>query len=121
MAQIQWKQISPYLSGSGELTGSLELSGSLFINNIEIDPLTVLSIFRETGSFYATTNDLQITGSLDINLPSGKEFNVKRGNQTDFTINEQGVTVFGEKTGNITPVVGGLIYSASNEYFLGFS
>lgn len=121
MAQIQWKQISPYLSGSGELTGSLELSGSLFINNIEIDPLTVLTIFRQTGSFYATTNDLQVTGSLDINLPSGKEFKVTKGNQAEFTVNEQGVVILGEKTGSVTPIAGGLIYSASNEYFLGFS
>lgn len=121
MAQIQWKQISPYLSGSGELTGSLELSGSLFINNIEIDPNTVSTIFRQTGSFYATTNDVEITGSLAINLDSGEEFSVSRDSEKDFSINQEGIAVFGTKSTTSTPITGGLFYSSSDEYFLGFS
>lgn len=118
MAQVQWKQISPYLSGSGNLTGSLNLfgdqtvsgdmivggtitaqefktelisasilfesgsslfgnsfddthiftgstniTGALFINGVDVDEAT---IFRKTGSFWATTNDLQVTGSFKV-------------------------------------------------------
>lgn len=120
MALVQWKQISPFLSGSGNLTGSLNLSGSqsvtgdltiggiltareyhselisasvlfesgssifgntfddthqftgsvnitgsLTINNENLTTLISSgSIFQRTGSYYATTNDLQVTGSF---------------------------------------------------------
>ena len=38
MALVQWKQISPLLSGSGNLTGSLNISGSTgIVGNVTID------------------------------------------------------------------------------------
>ena len=36
MALVQWKQISPHLSGSGILTGSLNISGSINVNGQDV-------------------------------------------------------------------------------------
>lgn len=62
MALTQWKEISKVLGDPVGLTGSLDISGSLLLNGAPIDT----SIFKQTGSFYSTTNDIQITGSLNI-------------------------------------------------------
>ena len=54
MALVQWKQISPHLSGSGILTGSLNISGSINVNGSEVG--------TNTGSFAVTASN-QFTGS----------------------------------------------------------
>lgn len=53
-------ELASKYSGSFEITGSLNISGALVINNLDI---LNLSIFRQTGSFWATTNNIEITGS----------------------------------------------------------
>jgi len=174
MALVQWKQISPHFSGSGNLTGSLNLfgdqtvtgdvtvggtltaqefkselvsasilfesgsslfgnssddthiftgsvniSGSIFINDIDLEDST---IFRRTGSYFATTNDLQVTGSLRLNLDGVSDyFSVDIQGESQFKINEEGVLQVSTKDITPTAVTGGLFYSSSNEYFLGFN
>jgi hypothetical protein len=173
MAQIQWKQISPHLSGSGNLTGSLNLfgdqtvsgdvnvggtitaqefktelisasilfesgsslfgnsaddthvftgsvniTGSLFIENLD---LYEAAIFRKTGSKWATTNDLDITGSLNLELDGvEKYFSVNINGVSQVKVNEEGVLTMTAKVETPTAVTGGLFYSSSNEYYLGF-
>lgn len=124
MALIQWKQIEGDLSGSRVLTGSLsvsgsiDLTGSLFINNTEF---VDLSIFKKTGSYYATTNDLQVTGSLYLDLNGVEDyFAVTVAGQERFKINEEGVTQYTPFSSTPTAVTGGLFYSSSDAYFLGF-
>lgn len=153
MALVQWKQISPFLSGSGNLTGSLNLSGSQsvtgdltiggvltareyhselisasvlfesgssifgnsfddvhqFTGSVDItgsitinsqDLVTFIgssSLFQRTGSYYATTNDVQITGSLSgtgpvsfDNIPwpaVGEEFHLFKTNGYSIAFN----------------------------------
>lgn len=174
MAQVQWKQISPHLSGSGNLTGSLNLfgdqtvsgdmivggtitaqefktelisasilfesgsslfgnsfddthiftgstniTGSLFINGLDVNEA---SIFRKTGSFWATTNDLEITGSLRLDLDGvSKYFSIDIDGIPQVKVNEEGVLQFGAKEETPTAIDGGMFYSSSNEFYLGFS
>ena len=85
LQQINWLQIDTQRmplnsSGSASLvtlgnTGSNQLEAiharNLFISGVPIDDFITSGsqfsgIFQQTGSFYATTNDLQITGSLKI-------------------------------------------------------
>ena len=63
MALIHSKQLNTRLTGSFTLSGSL--SGVDIIPKEAIDG--VLGIFLPTGSVQATTNDLQVTGSLKVN------------------------------------------------------
>ncbi len=61
-------------TGSLMLTGSVSGNtltftkgdGSTFILIVDTGSASTGGIFTQTGSFYATTNDLQITGSLDV-------------------------------------------------------
>ena len=62
MALIHSKQLNTRLTGSFTLSGSL--SGIDIIPKEAIDG--VLGIFLPTGSVQATTNDLQVTGSLNV-------------------------------------------------------
>ena len=84
MAQIQWKQISPYLSGSGNLTGSLNLFGDQTVSG-DLDvggritaqefhtEFTSASVIFESGSSqfgnsfddtHLFTGSVLITGSI---------------------------------------------------------
>lgn len=120
MSLIQWKQIDPELREDGQLTGSLYLTGSFFLNDINIlEQIQDSGIFRQTGSFWSTTNNLQVTGSFGVNLPSGQTFEIATEGQKKVEVNQEGVLVLSPFTNTPTPVSGGVIYSASNEFFLG--
>lgn len=122
MALIQWKQIEPNLSGSANLTGSLNLTGSIVLNGLDLAEVVDSSIFARTGSFYATTNDLEVTGSLRLSFDGISDyFSVSVGGEEKFIINEEGVAVFTPQADTPTAVTGGLFYSSSDAYFLGFN
>ena len=63
MALIDSKQLNPRLTGSFTLSGSL--SGTNIIPKEAIDGQ--LGIFVPTGSVQATTNNLQVSGNLNVN------------------------------------------------------
>ena len=63
MALIQWKQIDTDLTGS-VYTGSFNVSGSIVLNGIDL--AVNQSIFRQTGSYWNTTNNIGITGSFQL-------------------------------------------------------
>jgi len=120
MKLVQWKQIDPNLRENGQLTGSLELSGSFFLNNIDIvSQILDSGIFQKTGSFWATTNNLQVTGSFKVNLPEEETFEIATEGTERFKINEEGVLVLAPFINTPTPISGGFIYSGSNEFFIG--
>jgi hypothetical protein len=82
LQKIDWGQIDTQnipldSTGSKSLiilgnTGSNQLEAvyvrNLFISGVSVEDIieTNSGIFRKTGSYYATTNDLQITGSVKI-------------------------------------------------------
>lgn len=116
---INWDQINPQI-GQVDLTGSLELSGSFFLNNVNLlEQIQQSGIFQQTGSFFATTNDLQVTGSFKIQLPESKTFEINTLQQKGFQINQEGVLVLSPYDDTPTPIAGGILYSGSNEFFLG--
>ena len=69
MAQLKLKQLDSVLtgslvvSGSHTITGSLYVSGSIYGDGSQLSGITS-GIFQSTGSVQATTNNLQITGSV---------------------------------------------------------
>jgi hypothetical protein len=121
MSFIQWKQLDPQLREDGNLTGSLRLTGSFFLNDINIlQEINSSGIFKQTGSFWATTNDLQITGSLKVELDGVVDtFEVNVNGEEKFKINNEGILVLTEFSQTPTPVDGGFIYSGS-QFFLGY-
>ena len=80
-----------------------------------------IGIFAQTGSYYSTTNNLKISGSFDVKLDGvSDKLTVSAGGDTKFEINEEGIVKFAPQTNTPTAVSGGLFYSGSDEYFLGF-
>ncbi len=78
-------------------------------------------IFKPTGSYWATTNELQITGSLTLDVSgSNEQFTVLRNGQEKFKLNENGVVVFVSQSGAPTAVAGGIYYNQADDFYLGF-
>lgn len=85
------------LSGGGEsgsVTLTLDTGSTHFLNALA--NINNAGIFKQTGSFWSTTNNLQVTGSLTIG---------------------DGLFKLKEYTSTPTPEPGAIYYSASNFYF----
>ncbi len=81
-----------------------------------------IGVFAQTGSYYSTTNDLKITGSFDLSLDgSTDKITVSSGGDLKFQFNEQGTAKFEPQATAPTAVSGGMFYSGSDEFFLGFN
>jgi hypothetical protein len=93
MAQIFWEQIRNELPGVGEfLTGSLNVSGSF-----------------------------STSGSLTINLNGVDDiFSISVAGEEKLKVNNEGVLELTSQLSIPTAVAGGIFYSSSNEYYLGF-
>ena len=80
-----------------------------------------IGIFTQTGSFYSTENNLKVTGSFDISLDGiDDKFSVSSGGDLKFEFNEEGTVKFTPQATAPTAVSGGMFYSGSDDYFLGF-
>jgi hypothetical protein len=109
-------------------TGSFLVTGSVSENTITLEKAdgssftldVASSIFRQTGSVYATTNDVEISGSLEVNfLESDQEFRISSQSVTQFKINNDGIAVFTAQSSEPTFVSGGMYYSNTGAFFLG--
>ena len=80
-----------------------------------------IGIFTQTGSFYSTENNLKVTGSFDISLDGiDDKFTISSGGNLKFEFNEEGTVKFIPQATAPTAVSGGMFYSGSDDYFLGF-
>lgn len=81
-----------------------------------------IGIFTQTGSYYSTTNDLKVTGSFDFGLDgTSDKLTVSSGGELKFEFNEEGTARFQPLDIAPTAVSGGMFYSGSDEFFLGFN
>ena len=94
MAQVFWNQINNILPEIGEyLTGSLNVSGS----------------FSTSGSL-----TIDLDGVDDV-------FSIRVEGEEKVRVNKEGVTQLISQSVTPTAVEGGLFYSASNDYYFGYS
>tara|TARA_Y100000592_G_scaffold93506_1_gene156800 strand:+ start:694 stop:1227 length:534 start_codon:yes stop_codon:yes gene_type:complete len=140
--------VSSYVSGSAVSTASF---GTYRGDGSQLTGITS-GIFQTTGSVEATTNDLQITGSLSLDSTAFKygastwkevsgvneftgstwEFQANKGSGTLFNVvdnsnnlvfraQQDKVFVFGAVDGaEPTAIAGGLMYSGSDAWYLGY-
>ena len=119
MALIQWKQLDTDLASS-LYSGSFNVTGSIVLNGIDLS--INQSIFKQTGSYWNTTNNIGITGSFRLNLDGAQNyFAVTVGGQEKIKINTEGTFELTPQTPAPTAVSGGLFYSGSDEFYLGFN
>ena len=119
MALIQWKQLDTDLTGS-VYTGSFNVSGSIVLNGIDLS--INQSIFRQTGSYWNTTRNIGITGSFQLALNGVDEyFAVSVAGQEKVKVNTEGTLQLVPQEITPTAVIGGIFYSSSDAFFLGFN
>ena len=91
-------------SSKGDVTGT------------EVDP----AIFSKTGSFVATSNDTQITGSLALRFDGSSDtFKVNVNGDDKLEINTEGTVIYKPLTTAPTYVSGGLFFSSSGDFYVG--
>lgn len=118
MALIQWKQLDTDLTGS-VYTGSFNVSGSIVLNGIDLS--INQSIFRQTGSYWNTSRNIGITGSFQLALNGVDQyFAVSVGGQEKVKVNTEGTLQLAPQEITPTAVSGGIFYSSSDAFFLGF-
>lgn len=94
---------------------SLNTGSQHFISGV-ID----LSIFQQTGSYYSTTNELQVTGSLTLRKDeSGDALSVYSGSVKTFGITGDGVLRFISQSSTPTAVAGGMYFDQNFNLYIG--
>lgn len=102
-------------ASTGDATLTLDSGSTHFINAV-----LGSGLFRLTGSVYATTNDIAITGSLDVNfVESDQEFRVYSQSSIQFSINNEGVAVLAPRSTAPTAVSGGMYFSTDGNFYFG--
>ena len=120
MALIQWKQITGSLAQAPALTGSLQISGSIVLNGIDLS--INQSIFRQTGSYWNTTNNIGITGSFQLALDGVDDyFAVSVGGQEKIKVTTDGTLQLVSQSITPAAVEGGIFYSSSDAFYFGFN
>lgn len=128
MSTIAWKQLARDFNGDANYTGSLRISGSFFLDDQEIRDIISEQvgggggdgIFALTGSYYSTTNNLQITGSFNLGLDGITDtFDIKVGGDSKLRVNEEGTLVLFPQQTPPTAVTGGIYYDINNSFYLG--
>jgi hypothetical protein len=120
MALIQWKQLSTNLTGS-LYTGSFNVTGSIVLNGVPLSAGD--TIFKQTGSYWNTTRNIGITGSFQLALDGGvgNYFAVSVGGQEKIKVNTEGTLQLAPQDQTPTAVTGGIFYSSSDAFYLGFN
>ena len=120
MALIQWKQIATELTGS-VYTGSFNVSGSIVLNGIDITNSSN-NIFQQTGSYWNTTRNIGITGSLQLSLNGVDQyFAISVAGQEKVKVNTEGTLQLIAQEETPTAVAGGIFYSSSDAFYLGLN
>ena len=91
-------------SSAGEVVGT------------KVDP----AIFSKTGSFTSATTDVQVTGSLAINLNGSTDtFKISLDGEDKLEIDTEGTVIYKPLTTAPTYKKGGLFFSSSGDFYLG--
>lgn len=92
-----------------------------FIQGVK-DVIDVYSLFRQTGSYWSTSNDLKVTGSFNFELDGNtKEITFSVTGSEKLKINSAGTLQFISQSSPPPAVAGGIYYDASDTFYFGFA
>ena len=98
---------------------SINFSGSAF--TIIDEGSNAITVFGNLGDVFPYTGSADISGSSTIDGVFLVKLNDGNGDTNKFQVNNEGTVVLGKLNTTPTAVSGGMFYSASNEFYLGFS
>lgn len=79
-----------------------------------------LSIFQQTGSYYSTTNELLVTGSLTLKRDGEKDiFSVYSGSTKTLSVSKDGILTLMSHSVAPTPVAGGFYFDSNYDLYIG--
>jgi len=79
-----------------------------------------LNIFQQTGTYYSTANNLQVTGSLVLRGDqSGNVLSVHSGSLKTFSITDTGVLEFRSQSNMPPPIAGGMYFDTDYNLHIG--
>lgn len=100
---------------TGTVTVGLDTGSNHFISGV-VD----LSIFQQTGSHYSTTNEIQITGSLQLRKDnSGDAFALYKGDQKSFGVSSEGVLTMATQSVAPNAIAGGIYLDSEYNLHIG--
>lgn len=86
-----------------------------------VDGVLKAGLFRQTGSYYSTTNDIKISGSLDIDFNSQNDHISITSQSIDvFKVTNQGVVQLKQHNTPPEPNSGSMYYGSDNQFYFGF-
>ena len=119
MALIQWKQLDTDLASS-LYSGSFNVTGSIVLNGVDL--CLGHNIFKQTGSYWNTTRNIGITGSFQLAFNGVDQyFAVSVAGQEKIRVNTEGTLQLAPQNQAPTAVTGGIFYSSSDAFYLGFN
>lgn len=97
---------------------TLDTGSSHFLNALAA--VNNAGIFKQTGSYWSTENDLQITGSLNMQYDgSTTPFAVYSGSKETFSISGDGILRIISQSSTPDVVDGGIYRGSDNNFYLG--
>lgn len=94
---------------------TLNTSSAHFISGV-VD----LSIFQQTGSYYSTTNQLLVTGSLTLRKDGENDiFSIYSGSQKTLSISKDGILTLMSHSVEPTAVAGGFYFDQNYNLYIG--
>ena len=109
------------LSGGGTIgTVTLDLdTGSVHFTNA-LANINNAGIFKQTGSYWSATEDLQVTGSFTLNYNGSTDpFKITSGSIDVFSISGDGVLKLVSQSSTPYPELGGIYFDADGNFYFG--
>jgi hypothetical protein len=109
------------LSGGGS-TGNVVLNldtGSAHFTDA-LQAINYAGIFKQTGSYYSTTNDLQVTGSLTMKYDGSTDpFKITSASLDTFSVTGEGVLQLISQSDTPSARAGGIYFGSDGNFYFG--
>lgn len=103
---------------TGDLTLTLDTGSAHFTEALAA--INYAGIFKQTGSYFATTNDLEVTGSLTLDYNGSTDpLKITSGSKTVFSVSGEGILKLISQSGTPNAVEGGIYYGNDGNFYFG--
>lgn len=103
---------------SGDATVNLD-TGSVHFTNA-IANLNTAGVFKATGSYYSTTNDLEVTGSLTMKYDGSTDpFKITSASLDTFTVTGEGILTLISQSDTPSARAGGIYFGSDGNFYFG--